>query len=474
MKKLKTKLFISLWLVATAVTACFVAAYTINIGNQESYGTLNLNKLILRNSEWWTWIVVDGNWYEIAIASGRAEWLWKLSVYWICNQNGWNCKKVSDLSTWTHITINWTQNDYICTRSSNNSLDCTTAKLWTNFNTNNAKTRYCTYTPNSGLNCNTDITIPTVNNNTITIALANTNSSGSFTLNQNTDKLITLTGNWATIWSTGSTNKYCIYSGGNIINCNQPWGVTIWLTGSTNKYCVYSGGNTINCDQAWGGGDSLWTWGNYGIKPNSSTDIDLRNSSNIYRWSSLKIGWVYNSAYEPPIDTWYVVNFHTNWVKFGDARNASEWIAIQWQVLIWSNGSNQNYINIYSSWTPSSSNKHYEIMANKELEIWTYSWAYIYFKNYSNNDGSEYRIWVNTTNPQATFDVNWSVRISTDWTNCFPPCNPDSKWSIMYRGNAFYWCDGTSRKKFAMGSTTTTTYLSCESMTGTMPGSSNY
>ena len=48
-------------------------------------------------------------------------------------------------------------------------------------------------------------------------------------------------------------------------------------------------------------------------------------------------------------------------------------------------------------------------------------------------------VWVNTDAPQATLDVNGSIRI---WGNCFPlytRCSDENVWTIMYAENSSDW-----------------------------------
>ena len=198
--------------------------------------------------------------------------------------------------------------------------------------------------------------------------------------------------------------------------------------------------------------DSIWSTWNYStigdfITPKDAKTIYFGNKgeTTIYYWTllgspTLKFQRYWLNASTSPVE------FNAMWAKFWVNSSLAKtstvgWVSIAWELLVWNAGS-ENYIRMYSSGSTSNdNNRHYEIMASKELALWTYSGAYLYFKNYNNwSDYKQYRIWVNNSSPQATLDVKWSIRVNTDNTDCFPTCNSSSAWSIIYRGNEFYWC----------------------------------
>ena len=131
MKKNLIKAFLSLWvLTLVAVSGMTLAQnpYVINIGNMDSYWVLNLGRLIMRNTGWITWIVLDWGFSSIddyVIKIWEYAWrddLSKLRVSNICDRKWDNCKRIADLSTW--IKINGTTNGRICVKVSDQVINC--------------------------------------------------------------------------------------------------------------------------------------------------------------------------------------------------------------------------------------------------------------------------------------------------------------------------------------------------------------
>ena len=136
-------------------------------------------------------------------------------------------------------------------------------------------------------------------------------------------------------------------------------------------------------------------------------------------------------------------------------------LAVGWPVAIGYNN-NDNYIYMYAQGSRSDNNRHYEIMWSNELAVWTISGWFLYFNKstagnpYYNN----YSIWVNTTTPYATLDVNWSIKISDHCATC----DDYHRWSIIYRNDHFYGCrnDDKRHRLDWTGNNLTNRSTSCE------------
>ena len=149
------------------------------------------------------------------------------------------------------------------------------------------------------------------------------------------------------------------------------------------------------------------------------------------------------------------------------------WFMVNWAIAAWTQN---DYIYMYA-WTWSSGTwvgRHYEIMWNNELSVGTKDGAFLYFvekdqafTQYINTYAPEptlvssssstpsnavtnhnisiepttlqydkiyssLMVWVNTDNPKATLDVNWSIKV---WSNCLKAttiCTEDIVWTIIY------------------------------------------
>lgn len=222
----------------------------------------------------------------------------------------------------------------------------------------------------------------------------------------------------------------------------------VWWTNTTVN--AQNGVITINNTAWWW--DSIWSTWNYStigefITPKDAKTVyfGIKWETTIYYWTllgdaSLKFQRYWLQASTSPVE------FNPMWAKFwvnaNQARNLNVgWVSIAWELVVWGNSDNSHYIRMYASWSRTSSEKHYEIMANKDLAVWTYGWAFLFFSN-NGTDSWPYRIWVNNQSPKATLDVKWTLRINTTSNNdcSSPTCDSNTVWSIMYRSNAFYWC----------------------------------
>lgn len=128
------------------------------------------------------------------------------------------------------------------------------------------------------------------------------------------------------------------------------------------------------------------------------------------------------------------------------------WLSAGWAIVVW-NSSTDNYIYMYATGGYLSSGKHFEIMGKQELAVGIIDGAYLYFKNYQDNNTNytRNRIWINMDEPMATLDINWSIRVNTNKNPCIPTvCNEDNRWTILYKWDSFYWCTNNGWKRFSM------------------------
>ena len=158
---------------------------------------------------------------------------------------------------------------------------------------------------------------------------------------------------------------------------------------------------------------------------------------------------------------------------FKEVFKTYTWVSINGPLAVW-NQDNYIFINAYYD-ADQKSDKSYEIMWKNELAIWSEFWSFLYFNAktweyllhfeplmYSNqyiagwawqptayyldpsygwDFGIAYNtlmVWVNTKNPNATLDVNGSIRI---WNNCVPAtwCNAYNAWTMMYYESTDGW-----------------------------------
>lgn len=229
---------------------------------------------------------------------------------------------------------------------------------------------------------------------------------------------------------------------------------------------------TDPADFSWWGNTYIfqWTAGLWtGIKLNATTNAitPTNNMRYLYlTWNSvIRHKWALSFEVQGLNAVTSPVKFDAMWARFwAHADNAYwlwtiGWVSIAGRLLVWQHF-DDNYIYIYASWSHSDDDRHYEIRASKELAIGTDSWAFIYFKNYDTDNYKPFRVWVNTRDPAATLDVNWSLRINTNDSPCvLPTCNGTTAWSIIFRSNNFYWCKYKNwwywRYRFEMADTAT-------------------
>lgn len=312
------------------------AEYLIHIGNRDSYGVLNLNRLIIRNFNGLTWIELglfeDGGLTNPSYIIKIWEHAWnsalsKIRVSNICDKDGGNCKQVFALSTWSQITISGNIGA-VCTKEGDDTLKCTTSlasltpwnwtikitqgwvekwsfKLnqstgltidldtWSNITVSGTNGYLCTKLSDNSLKCSTDPANLIPWNGQITIK--QWTNTWSFNLNDSGDQTLTLatwggTYTWVTMngYNTNS-NNYCVAVDANTIECKSSGGsgsvgesMSYWAL-TNNKYCKYiaatannpNGSIVCNYDaEGWSWGDSLWITGtSVPTGPNTSYNI---------------------------------------------------------------------------------------------------------------------------------------------------------------------------------------------------------
>ena len=491
---------ISLSLLAVfAVWFSMANAYTFEVTNRSPFGVLNLKTLNLKPDTTHTGIILDWAAYIIKIDPNH-ESDWAIRVDQICDESWTNCKTVANLWNWgwSSITIsgtnwaycykkddntlycsnsnlpswtsgaiaNWT-NEYICVKNGSN-LTCNRAKLGTL-----TADKRCTF-DGTNINCDeekpsggtgwTDYTLPVANvsklwgvklytgtrwNETVSANRATAIAWRTYPIQLNdSDQMVVyvprVSGSGAEVTSfQNNSNYYCYATAQNRLDCSNElptwWGDSLW---EEEYQSIYIPSITSRPWEWWGG--------NYQstkvLSPLSST-TPLYFSTDFYHSAAFNF-YTYNSDGNAWPST--RVTFDQKWIRLWNGRQMFTWawLAVAWAIVAW-NTSTDNYIRIYATWTNNSPNKHYEVMASQELAVWTYSGAFIYFKNYENANYSQYRIWVNNMDPMATLDIKWSLRIDTTGNPCVQTaCNDENRWTIVFDGNNFYGCTSSWWKKF--------------------------
>ena len=214
-------------------------------------------------------------------------------------------------------------------------------------------------------------------------------------------------------WTTN--NGYCKYIGG--VTLSTLW----WGSDGGEGYIQYTDTNAWWGDSHW---KSTLSWNSrYYLQPN------LTNGTyrvELYPWSSTT---THGAASKIVFDSkWIRIN---NWAQF----YTWAWLAVGWNIMVWQT-STDNYIYIYATWNNNDSNKRFEIFWNNELVLWTTSGSYLYFAQRSWTVG--FRLGVNTSNPKATLDVKWWIRVGN---NCEQrTCTGSNVWTIVYTSDMFLGC----------------------------------
>ena len=142
---------------------------------------------------------------------------------------------------------------------------------------------------------------------------------------------------------------------------------------------------------------------------------------------------------------------------------------VNWPIVVWGTG---NYIHMSVRWNADDSTRSYEIMWSNELAVWRSKGAFLYFKNltwyyktyeytYEWNQNpipdrwwdwytleqleemawhtipkldiyNSLMVWVNTDNPQATLDVNGTLKIGKNCVGTNFRCDSGTAWTMIY------------------------------------------
>jgi len=385
MRNLKLGLFTMI--AATLVAGIGITtALEIQVWPQDYYWTLTLNRINIMKNNSITWIVLDGSGYSIKIWQGSNTDTWSIRVHQICDRSWNNCKLISDISTgtiqrytWKNIVSNtsWGTTNYISPYA--------TSTVYINHIESWSVTSYFQIKWNASTNVS-------ANNGIITISSNHyewTNIVGSSSTS-NTDSSTLVNNPYLNHIENGQVKSYTqIAWGGNTTVSAQNGVITISSA---------SGGSSLREPQ-----------GTSTIRPISNNAVNIKSG-----------------------------------VAFSMASTTSEqqiyWLTVWWPISIWE-AWKSNYIFMYAKWnTWDTDDRHYEIMWSNELAIWTINWGFIYFNKQDilNWNNQKYSIWINKTSPNATLDIKWSLRIGSE---CAVACWTNTRWTIVYRGGHFYWCN---------------------------------
>ena len=158
------------------------------------------------------------------------------------------------------------------------------------------------------------------------------------------------------------------------------------------------------------------------------------------------------------------VMIHPQWVSIWDLANRTAWLWVHWPISVgkymlseeekkeekpWEcSQTTRNTIAIFAS--GAGVGEHFEILWTPRILIWVKDGGYMYF----DKDSQGNKIWINKQNPQATLDIDGSIRIWKCWNS--DKCTKDNVWEIRYyeKSNKWYfvWCrrksNGTADSNF--------------------------
>ena len=387
-------------------------AFDINVWPESYYWTLTLNRVNIMKSYGITWIVLDGTWYEISIASGATPWYWKISVYQICWQGWWNCKQVSQLSTTTpvmnSITDNWLVEK---TNGVANKVWKTNARWepqWLDDATGSVSVTAYTAEPSWG-------------NRTVDVIVVN-GHTGKITLPNNPHYVWTIVAAASNSWTGNSTSNTT--NTGTYLN---------YVENSTVKSHIqikWSGSTTVSAKNwtititstGWWDWNSFWQTGNNDIlKPNLDTyQLGIGNTGIVLKGSWYQYCNDYgNSVYGPVIgyeSSLILKQYNTS------IECVTSYIAI-----------NMNWL--WIGWIPTQNDN---LLINGSAKI---NWNYL-----RNN-----KVWLQKIPTSAeTLQVNGWIQITennTPYNN--KTCDESLEGSIEYYSGNFYGCNGSKRKAFS-------------------------
>lgn len=506
-------LLLSLFTAGIAMRSSTSATYVFNVENRDPFGVLNLTKLIIKGNTNSTGIILD--WWDYTIKidpNHEAEEWWKIRVYEICDEYGYNCKKVSSLwdwEPWNWISADWYTWDY-CYLDDDWNLMCDNSKLGaaitaiiTEMGLNRPKdgiltitqwSKSRTFSANTGNNVTVDlssgwpeggVTVNTTGANTWYYC-SSTNWETLECNNIATSSDISITPGISPEYYCSSTDWESLQCNNEIKNWNSEWEkIEIPMIWTDNKMNILHPKQTAYNVWIWIDENSLKNWApNHKLRVNWTGELDgntIINPSNNDEYKNMP---------EVVINTYGVKMFWgINFYRTLTDQKKMRWLSVNWPILAWRSG---NYIYMYANWDSTwDLERSYEILWNNELAVGTRAWAFLYFwqrkKSYNNvitgwnltwtsgvgtavasvafcvrgtcnqannvsvqswhprhhvnpdpihvDSDDAYKslmIGVNTDTPNATLDVNGSLRV---WSNCAPiglTCDENNEWTMMY------------------------------------------
>ena len=407
----------------------------------------------------------------------------------ICDKDGRNCKQVSELSTWSQITI-WGDTGAVCTKEGDDTLKCTTSlasltpwnwtikikqgwvekwsfnlnqstgltinlDTWSNITVLGTNGYLCTKQSDNSLKCSTDPANLIPWNGKITIK--QWTNTWSFNLNDSADQTLTLAtwgngGSGYTLPAATSTTLWGVKLGSDTKQTTAANSVT---STALRTYAVQVNSNgqmVVNVPrEPWNGWswDSLWEeWTNTAgrtfsyIKPKTSSN-NLYLKSDIYYDSALEFWWLKSDGSNRTRQ----LKLDSAWIRIWESTTTYgyTWVGIWvlWAIWIWTfSNCDSNRLTMFATWNIDSWN--FEILGNNRLLVGVKNNSYLFLNSDSN-------VGINTTGTVgSTLNVKWSVKVG----NCgktkrvanqyYAACDETTVWQIRYVDRTdpwqFVWC----------------------------------
>lgn len=375
-----------------------------------------------------------------------------------------NCKQISELSTWSQITI-WGDTGAVCTKEGDDTLKCTTSlasltpwngtitiKQWTTtiwwFNLNDSESK--TLTLATWGNSGSSYTLPAATSTTL----------WGVKLGSETEQTTAANSVTSTAWKTYAVQVNS--NGQMVVNVpREPWNGWSW--------------------------DSLWKTGIINMGTRTPSVLTPKDTSNgLYLKQSV--------YYDSSLEFWWLSNYGSNrtrqlkldpaWIRIGESTSTYgyTWVGI-WvlgAVWIWTfSNCDSNHLTMFASWNTETWN--FEILWNSRLLVGVKNDSYIFF-NLGNTVG------INTTGTAgSTLNVKWSVKVgncgkqSWFWSNRHAVRDSSTVWQIRYVDTTnpwqFVWCikSGTDyyRVSLSYGNNTVSNFTNSSDCTPAIPYNSD-